>query len=162
MPVLGHDMKFKEYGALLNECVNHKYIRGGQTVQAQMIKTRYLRHVYLGGRLIGFYLKCGFLDDARMVFDEMPERNVVSWTAIISGYTKSGLYSQALHLFLQMLRSGITSRIFHINIIIAFPFMFSYMKRFQVLLRTSSLLLPCLLLVRVLTVSNMEDRFTRL
>lgn len=106
-PVLGHDTKFKEYGALLNGCVNQKHVGGGQTLHAQMIKTRYLRHVYLGGRLIVLYLKCGSLDDARKVFDDMPERNVVSWTAMISGYTKSGLCSEALHLFVQMLRAGI-------------------------------------------------------
>ncbi|XP_057770298.1 putative pentatricopeptide repeat-containing protein At3g13770, mitochondrial [Salvia miltiorrhiza] len=96
----------QEYDFMLNECVNRKHVRGGQTVQAHMIKTRYLRHVYLGGRLIVLYLKCGCLDDARMMFDEMPHRNVVSWTAMISGYTKSGFYYEALRHFVEMLRSG--------------------------------------------------------
>lgn len=100
-------MKFKDYDALLNECVNQKSLRGGQRVQAHMIKTHYLPPVYLRTRLIVLYLKCEALSDARMVFDEMPERNVVSWTAMISGYTKSGLCSEALNLFVQMLRSGI-------------------------------------------------------
>ncbi|KAH6794632.1 Pentatricopeptide repeat superfamily protein [Perilla frutescens var. hirtella] len=100
------DIKFKEYDAELNACVNQKSLRGGQRVQAHMIKTRYLPHTYLGGRLIVLYMKCGCFDGARMVFDEMPERNVVAWTAMISGFTKSGYYIQALHLFLQMLRSG--------------------------------------------------------
>lgn len=80
-------------------------------VQAHLTKTRFLEDVYLGGRLIVLYVKCGFVDYARMVFDEMSERNVVSWTAMISGYTNSGHYAEALHLFVQMLRSGILSKI---------------------------------------------------
>ncbi|KAL8459871.1 hypothetical protein ACS0TY_031687 [Phlomoides rotata] len=106
MSVHGLSMKFKDYNTLLNECVNHKYLIGGQRVQAHMIKTHYLPPVYLRTRLIVLYLKCEALDDARMVFDEMPERSVVPWTAMISGYTKSGFYSEALSLFVQMLRSG--------------------------------------------------------
>ncbi|KAK6151276.1 hypothetical protein DH2020_013911 [Rehmannia glutinosa] len=105
MCIQGLDMKFKDYDALLNACVNLKSLRGGQRVQAHMIKTRYLPPVYLRTRLIVLYLKCEVLGDARM-FDEMRERNVVSWTAMISGYTKSGFYSEALSLFVQMLRSG--------------------------------------------------------
>lgn len=53
------------------------------------------------------YTKCDSLRDARHVFDEMPERNVVSWTAMISAYSQRGYASQALNLFVQMLRSGI-------------------------------------------------------
>ncbi|KAK6127373.1 hypothetical protein DH2020_038884 [Rehmannia glutinosa] len=106
MSIQGLDMKFKDYDALLNACVNLKSLRGGQRVQAHMIKTHYLPPVYLRTRLIVLYLKCEVLSDARMVFDEMRERNVVSWTAMISGYTKSGFYSEALSLFVQMLRSG--------------------------------------------------------
>ncbi|KAL3623759.1 hypothetical protein CASFOL_032575 [Castilleja foliolosa] len=106
MSIQGLDMKFRDYDALLNECVNSKSLRGGQRVQSHMIKTRYLPPVYLRTRLIVLYLKCEILNDARKVFDEMRERNVVSWTAMISGYTKTGFYSEALSLFVQMLRSG--------------------------------------------------------
>lgn len=53
-----------------------------------------------------FYTKCECLGDARKVFDEMPDRNVVSWTAMISAYSQRGYASEALNLFRQMLRSG--------------------------------------------------------
>ncbi|XP_050382236.1 pentatricopeptide repeat-containing protein At2g37320 [Argentina anserina] len=41
-----------------------------------------------GSSLISFYSKCSELENAYKVFDEMPVRNVVSWTAIISGYAQ--------------------------------------------------------------------------
>ncbi|PHT40128.1 putative pentatricopeptide repeat-containing protein, mitochondrial [Capsicum baccatum] len=102
----GLEVKFKEYDTLLNECINQMAIRDGQRVHAHMIKTHYQPPVYLRTRLIVFYIKCGLLDDARWVFDEMPQRNVVSWTALISGYSQEGHVSQVVHLFLQMLTSG--------------------------------------------------------
>ncbi|KAJ8527534.1 hypothetical protein K7X08_014985 [Anisodus acutangulus] len=73
-----------------------------------MVKTHYQPSVYLRTRLIVFYIKCGLLGDARWVFDEMPERNVVSWTALISGYSQKGHVFEAIHLFVQMFRSGTT------------------------------------------------------
>ncbi|XP_061362794.1 putative pentatricopeptide repeat-containing protein At3g13770, mitochondrial [Gastrolobium bilobum] len=106
MALCGYDMKFEGYNILLNECVSKRAFREGQRVHAHMIKTRYLPSVYLRTRLIVLYTKCDSLGDARFVLDEMPERNVVSWTAMISAYSQRGYASQALNLFVKMLRSG--------------------------------------------------------
>lgn len=106
MAIRGPLMEFEGYNALLNECVNQRAFREGQRVHAHMIKTYYLPSVFLRTRLIVLYAKCESLDDARRVLDEMPERNVVSWTAMISAYSQRGYASQALALFVHMLRSG--------------------------------------------------------
>ncbi|KNA07198.1 hypothetical protein SOVF_174060, partial [Spinacia oleracea] len=106
MAVQGLEIKFEGYDTILNECVNRKALREGQRVHTHMIKTQYFPPLYLRTRLVILYCKCDCLDDARHVFDEMPERNVVSWTAMISGYSQNGFSSEALSLFVQMLRSG--------------------------------------------------------
>ncbi|KAM0005184.1 putative tetratricopeptide-like helical domain superfamily, DYW domain-containing protein [Helianthus debilis subsp. tardiflorus] len=106
MAKLGLQMNFQAYDTLLNECVKQKSVRGGQRVHAHMIKTQYNPPVYLVTRLLVLYGKCECLWDARQVFDEMPERNVVSWTALMSAYSKSGYASEALDLLVKMLRSG--------------------------------------------------------
>lgn len=103
----GLEMKFEGYYTLLNECVNRRAFREGQRVHAHMTKTCYLPPMHLRTRLIVFYNNCECLNDAQRVLDEMPVRNVVSWTAMISAYSKRGYASEALNLFLQMLRSGI-------------------------------------------------------
>ncbi|GLT96126.1 hypothetical protein SLE2022_137710 [Rubroshorea leprosula] len=105
MTMRGIEMKFHGYDTILNACINKRAIREGQRVHAHMIKIRYLPPVYLRTRLIVFYSKCGCLGDARRVLDEMPERNVVSWTAMLSAYSQRGFASEALDLFVQMLRS---------------------------------------------------------
>ncbi|KVI12053.1 Pentatricopeptide repeat-containing protein [Cynara cardunculus var. scolymus] len=106
MAKLGLQMNFLAYDTLLNECVKQKSIRGGQRVHAHMIKTQYRPPLYLGTRLLVLYNKCDCLWDARQVFDEMPDRNVVSWTAMMSAYSKKGYASQVLNLLVVMLRSG--------------------------------------------------------
>lgn len=109
MAIQGTEMRFDGYNTLLNECVNRRAIREGQRVHSHMIKTCYLPSVYLRTRLIVLYTKCKRLSDARHVFDGMRDRNVVPWTAMISGYSQWGFASEALHLFVQMLRSGTSS-----------------------------------------------------
>ncbi|BBH07390.1 Pentatricopeptide repeat superfamily protein [Prunus dulcis] len=90
MAVQGLEMKFEGYYTLLNECVNRRAFREGQRVHAHMTKTCYLPPMHLRTRLIVFYNNCECLNDAQRVLDEMPVRNVVSWTAMISAYSKGG------------------------------------------------------------------------
>ncbi|KAJ4975461.1 hypothetical protein NE237_000567 [Protea cynaroides] len=106
MAIEGERVCFEVYDSLLTQCLNQRAIREGQRVHAHIIKTGYLPPVYLGTRLIVMYNKCDCLNDARQMLDEMPERNVVSWTAMISAYSQRGYTFEALDLFVQMLRSG--------------------------------------------------------
>ncbi|KAF6137358.1 hypothetical protein GIB67_036395 [Kingdonia uniflora] len=50
------------------------------------------------------HVKCGMLIDARRLFAEMTERNVVSWNTIIGGLVDSGEFNEALDLFFIMWR----------------------------------------------------------
>ncbi|KAI8547298.1 hypothetical protein RHMOL_Rhmol07G0184000 [Rhododendron molle] len=44
----------------------------------------------------------GLIEEAERVFNEMPERNIVSWTVMITGYGKHGLGREAIRLFNKM------------------------------------------------------------
>nr|GEW40387.1 pentatricopeptide repeat-containing protein At3g09040, mitochondrial-like [Tanacetum cinerariifolium] len=52
------------------------------------------------------YGSCGEFRIARKVFDEMPERNLVSWSLIISGANKSSEYEVGMELFVDLMRNG--------------------------------------------------------
>ncbi|KAG5521764.1 hypothetical protein RHGRI_034102 [Rhododendron griersonianum] len=56
--------------------------RVGIQAHCLIVKTGYLINVYVGSSLISFYCKCSELRYAYKVFDEMPVRNVVSWTKL--------------------------------------------------------------------------------
>ncbi|XP_057972554.1 pentatricopeptide repeat-containing protein At4g21065-like [Malania oleifera] len=57
--------------------------------------------------LVRFYCSCGDIESARLLFDRMPERDVVTWTTMIAGCTKQGRYGEGLALFQDMQVSGV-------------------------------------------------------
>ena len=40
--------------------------------------------------LLNMYSKCGSMNEAQSIFDNMESKNIVSWTAMISGYRQNG------------------------------------------------------------------------
>ncbi|XP_061356679.1 pentatricopeptide repeat-containing protein At2g33680 [Gastrolobium bilobum] len=71
----------------------------GRQAHALAIKTACSDDVFVGSSLLNMYCKTGFVLEARKVFDKMPERNAVSWSAMISGYASQELANEALELF---------------------------------------------------------------
>uniref|UniRef100_A0A803LKG9 Jacalin-type lectin domain-containing protein n=1 Tax=Chenopodium quinoa TaxID=63459 RepID=A0A803LKG9_CHEQI len=58
-------------------------------------------------KLVSMYAKCGCLNDARKVFDEMSERNLFSWSAMIGAYSREQRWSEVVGLFGLMMKEGI-------------------------------------------------------
>ncbi|CAN1173029.1 Putative pentatricopeptide repeat-containing protein At5g52630 [Linum perenne] len=79
----------------------------GKSVHCHVVKTGYEFDVFVASSLVDMYCKCGKVKDARYLFDEMPERNVVSWSGMIYGYTQVGEDEEALNLFKDALYEGL-------------------------------------------------------
>ncbi|XP_010264131.1 PREDICTED: pentatricopeptide repeat-containing protein At1g11290, chloroplastic [Nelumbo nucifera] len=69
--------------------------------------------------IIDLYAKCGSLNYARKVFDRMQERNLVSWSTMISGYGMHGYGREALDLFNQMKDSAKPDHITFVSVLSA-------------------------------------------
>lgn len=95
------------YASLLQSCTNPKTLPEVKLVHAHIVQTGFKPRVSLVTGLLVAYVKCKSLVDAKHVLDEMPDRNVVSWTAMVSAYAKHGHDEEALTLFAQMLQSGL-------------------------------------------------------
>ena len=63
-------------------------------------------HIHVRHSLITMYASCGELMCARKVFDEIPERDLVSWNSMISGYSKMGFAADAVEMFGKMKDEG--------------------------------------------------------
>ncbi|KAI4992549.1 hypothetical protein ZWY2020_057604 [Hordeum vulgare] len=57
--------------------------------------------------LMDVYFRCGKVKLAMMVFEEMPERDVVAWGAVISGFAHKGMKREALEHFRWMAENGV-------------------------------------------------------
>ncbi|XP_010059936.2 pentatricopeptide repeat-containing protein At2g04860 [Eucalyptus grandis] len=77
---------------------------------AHLVKSGFDRFLYLSTALLDLYMKMGCDAYARRVFECMPERDVVSWNALICGYSRKGMGVEALELFIRMLGEGFSPR----------------------------------------------------
>ncbi len=57
--------------------------------------------------LVDMYAKCGSMDDAWRVFNKMPSRDVVTWTAVLGGCALHGHGKEALKHFKRMCKEGV-------------------------------------------------------
>ncbi|GAB2224570.1 hypothetical protein Droror1_Dr00005332 [Drosera rotundifolia] len=83
----------------LKACARLGYKIGGVSIHGQVHKYEILCGVHVQTSLLDFYSKMGNMESAQKVFDEMSERNVVSWNSMLSGYLKYGDLASAKHLF---------------------------------------------------------------
>ncbi|XP_068641223.1 pentatricopeptide repeat-containing protein At5g39680 [Aristolochia californica] len=73
-----------------------------QAIHADLIKKAHSGSTTKVNTLINSYVKSGLVASAIQLFNEMPERNLVSWSTLIAGYFHNGLSSEALALFVSM------------------------------------------------------------
>ncbi|KAJ6760911.1 hypothetical protein OIU79_025704 [Salix purpurea] len=98
----GFDVGISTYDAVVNACIGLRSVRGVKRVFNYMINNGFEFDQYMRNRVLLMHVKCGMMIDARRLFDEMPERNLVSWNTIISGLADVGDFMEAFRLFLIM------------------------------------------------------------
>ncbi|XP_073147176.1 pentatricopeptide repeat-containing protein At5g59600-like [Henckelia pumila] len=105
--------------AVLKCCVGLLDLDSGKQVHCMICKTGFEMYLLVCNALMDMYRKCGKMCCARKVFDEMRERDVVSWTNIICGYSDEGKMGDAVDLFNRMRLEDIKANEFAWNSIIA-------------------------------------------
>eukprot|EP01018_Ginkgo_biloba_P001961 Gb_38292 [translate_table: standard] len=91
----------------LTACAGLAALEQGKCVHALIMAIGFDSDVFVGSALVDMYAKCGCVEDARHVFEEIPERDVVAWNAMITGYAQNGLGEKAVELFCKMKLTGI-------------------------------------------------------
>ena len=93
--------------SVLPACTHYSALQQGQEIHGFMIRNGFESSVILESALVDMYAKCRSIEDAQRLFDNMSQRDVVSWNAMITGYSLNGLEHEALKLFDQIKLSGI-------------------------------------------------------
>ncbi|KAJ8431504.1 hypothetical protein Cgig2_003253 [Carnegiea gigantea] len=96
----------KGLGDLIQTFTQSKNLSLGKQLHAQLIRS--VRKVcnYVDNHLLNLYAKCGQVDYAHKLFDTMPQRNFVSWTAMITAYSQNSMHVEALRTFSDMRVAG--------------------------------------------------------
>lgn len=94
------------YVCILKACSNMGALEQGKLIHNLILQSRFLSNVFVGNSLIDMYAKCGSLQDARVLFDKLQNRDIVTWNAMIAGYSQHGYSKEALQLYQQMKQEG--------------------------------------------------------
>ncbi|XP_010271319.1 PREDICTED: pentatricopeptide repeat-containing protein At4g16470 [Nelumbo nucifera] len=94
------------FASVFRACASLATLEQGKRVHAVMIKSQLTENVVVNSALTDMYFKCSSPHDGHRVFDKTSERNVVTWTALISGYGQHGRVNEVLDLFNRMLHEG--------------------------------------------------------
>ncbi|XP_071730416.1 pentatricopeptide repeat-containing protein At1g31430 [Rutidosis leptorrhynchoides] len=74
----------------------------GEMIHAFVLKSGDLFDCYVCNSVMEMFGELGRIDDAQKVFDEMPERDLVSWNVLISGCVKCKKYEEAVRVYSKM------------------------------------------------------------
>lgn len=86
----------------LKACTGALDLERGLGIHELVSEMGFESDVYIGTALVEMYCKGGDLVRAREVFEEMPERDVVTWNIMVSGLVQNGCFGEALRLFRDM------------------------------------------------------------
>ncbi|KAG5566188.1 hypothetical protein RHGRI_001953 [Rhododendron griersonianum] len=93
--------------SLLSACTRLLNIRIGTSIHSHVIVNNIKLDVALGTALLEMYSKCGRIEVALRVFSSLEEKNLQSWTIMISGVADHGRGEDAISLFTQMEENGL-------------------------------------------------------
>ncbi|KAK9083579.1 hypothetical protein Scep_030050 [Stephania cephalantha] len=92
---------------LIRNSKNRIGFREGEEIHASLVKFGYGCSQFVASALIGHYNGFGCVEIGRKVFDEMPQRGLVLWTALIRGYVSARCAEEGLRLFVKMREVGV-------------------------------------------------------
>lgn len=94
---------------ILKACGSLKELGKGREMHIEITKKGMLEEdAFVGSAVVDMYSKCGALAHAQQAFDKLPVQNVVSWTAIITGYAEHDFGEDALDCLNHMRQQGIS------------------------------------------------------
>lgn len=96
-----------DYATILKACTKSKALSQARRVRASMAERGLDSNGFLGEYMVSTLAKCGSLEDAIGLFNRLPYRTALSWTAVICGSTVAGNCQEAVRLFHCMQEEGL-------------------------------------------------------
>ncbi|XP_057780162.1 pentatricopeptide repeat-containing protein At4g20770-like [Salvia miltiorrhiza] len=93
--------------SVLSACGGLGNVECGREYHGLATKLGLSANLYVGNALLGMYMKCVSIEDAIMVFEDLPEHNEVSFTAMMEGLVGADRMDEAFDMFRLMHRERI-------------------------------------------------------
>ncbi|XXG88273.1 hypothetical protein AAC387_Pa12g0505 [Persea americana] len=95
------------FSVVLRVCASLTDIYSGRELHCQIIKSSFMIDSFVQNALVSMYASCGFIKKSVSVFDRILQPDLVSWSAMISGYVQNGQEEEGMSLFCEMGQAGI-------------------------------------------------------
>ena len=95
------------YVCVLQACISIGSVALGRRIHDHILRDGIETYINVGTALVDMYASCGSLNEAHILLDMLPARDVVSWNALIGGYAYSGHYNHVVGCLNDMMRDGI-------------------------------------------------------
>ncbi|KAK9274025.1 hypothetical protein L1049_018839 [Liquidambar formosana] len=93
--------------AVLPACAQVGALELGKWIHIYADKNRFLQKTCVCNALIEMYAKCGSISQAWQLFDQMSDRDVISWSTMIVGLANHGKAREGIKLFQEMQRAKV-------------------------------------------------------
>ncbi|XP_057954587.1 pentatricopeptide repeat-containing protein At5g27110 [Malania oleifera] len=90
----------------ISSCARLLDLERGREIHEDLMRNGFVLDGYVSSALVDMYGKCGWLDMAREVFEQIPRKSVVSWNSIIAGFSLRGDSKSCFELFQRMNKEG--------------------------------------------------------
>ncbi|XP_057845674.1 pentatricopeptide repeat-containing protein At2g13600 [Cryptomeria japonica] len=108
------------FASTLSACANLAMLELGKQLHAHIVGVGYESVLSVESSLISMYAKCGSIDDAALVFNQIASKDLISWNAMIAGYAINGNGKEAFQLFKLMIEADMNpDRITFLNVLSA-------------------------------------------
>ncbi|XP_057834772.1 pentatricopeptide repeat-containing protein At5g39350-like [Cryptomeria japonica] len=94
------------FASILPACAKTGALEQGMDIHQSIMEGGFLTDIIVGNSLLDMYAKCGSIAKAHKLFERMPQRDIISWNAMIAGYGQNGFCKDALKIFKLMKHSG--------------------------------------------------------
>lgn len=113
-----HATRVSELQHLLQSSARNRAAIEGMACHAQIVRVGLGADTITSNILMNMYSKCGLVESARKLFDEMPVRSLVSWNTMVGSHTQNGDSEKALVLFMQMQKEGTSCSEFTVSSVV--------------------------------------------
>ncbi|KAF9666447.1 hypothetical protein SADUNF_Sadunf16G0230300 [Salix dunnii] len=103
----GAEPTWSTFACVLSACANAMEFNLGVQVHGHVVKLGCCFHEFISVSLITFYANCVKIEDAHKIFNETLTKNVVKWTALLTGYVWNNKHQDALRVFGDMTKMGV-------------------------------------------------------